>query len=100
MVEQTYATFQEVFSQVSSADSIKLLPWYISSAVALHYMSEALATTMQQDDDVPAASKPEGSLDPGPSSSPAHPSRTLPLPVPPLPDIPFVGTPPSGVPIC
>ena len=67
-----------------------------SSAVPLHYISGALATTVQQDEDVPAtitASKPEGSLAPGPSSSPTHPPGTLPLPVPPLPNISFVGTP-------
>ena len=39
MVKQTDATFQEVFSQVSLADSIKLLPWCISSTVPLCYMS-------------------------------------------------------------
>ena len=33
MVEHIDATFQEVFSQVSLADSIKLLPWCISSTV-------------------------------------------------------------------
>ena len=48
--------------------------------------------TMQQGEDVPTASEPEGSPAPGPSSSPAHPSRTPPLPVTTLPDIPCVGT--------
>ena len=85
--------FQEVFSQVSLAHSIKLLPWCISSTVPLYYMSGTIATAMQQDEDIPAASEPEGSLAPGPSSSPAHPPRTPPLQVPPLLDIPFVGTP-------
>ena len=37
-----------------------------------------------------------GLTGPGPSSSPACPPRTLSLPVPPLLDIPFVGTPPVG----
>ena len=44
IVKQADATFQEVFSQVSLADSIKLLPLCIPSAVPLHYMSGALAT--------------------------------------------------------
>ena len=100
MVEQADATFQEVFSQVRLADSIRILPWCVSSiALPLCYMSRVLATTMQQDEDILAtttASEPEGSLAPGPSSSPACPPRTLPLPVPPLPDIPFVGTPTVG----
>ena len=101
MVKQADATFQEVFSKASLANSIKLLPWCISSAVPLHYMSGALATMLQQDKDIPAtttASKPEGLLAPGPSNSPTHPPRTPPLPVPPLPNIPFVGTPPVGCP--
>ena len=33
MVKQTDATFQEAFTQVNSADCIKLLPWCISSTV-------------------------------------------------------------------
>ena len=101
MIKQTDATFQEVFSKVSTADSIKLLPWCTSSTVPLCYMSGALATTMQQDEDIPAtsaASEPEGSPAPGPSSSPTHPPQTPSLPVPPLPDIPFVGTPLVGFP--
>ena len=101
MVKQADANFQEVFSQVSLADSMKLLPWCISSAVLLHYMSRALATTAQQDEDVPAtttASEPKDSLAQGPSSSQACLPRTPPLPVPSLPDILFVGTPPVGCP--
>ena len=101
MVKQADATFLEVFSQVSSANSIKLLPWCISSAALLCYMSEVLATGVQQDEGIPAtttASEPEDSPAPGPSGSLACPPRTLPLPVPPLPDIPFIGTPPVGCP--
>ena len=97
MVKQTDATFQEVFSQVSLANSVKILPWCFSSTVPLHYMSRALTNAMQQVEVVPAtttASEPEGSLAPGPSSSSTQPPETPPLPVPPLPDIPFVGTPP------
>ena len=64
----------------------------------LCYMSGTIATAVQQDEDVPAASEPEGSSAPGPSSSPVHPPRTPPLPAPPLPDIPLVGTPLVGFP--
>ena len=98
MIEQTDASFQEVFSQVSSADSIKLLPWCISAAVPLSYRSGMVATATQQDEDISAASEPHGSLAPCPSSSPVHPPGTPPLPVPPLLDIPLVGTPPVGHP--
>ena len=65
-------------------------------AVPLCYMSGTIAPAMQQDEDVPAAPKHEGSLVPGPSSSPVHPARTPPLPVPPLLGIPLVGVPPVG----
>ena len=75
------------------ADSIKLLPWCISSAVSIYYMGGTMATAVQQDEDIPSASEPKGSPAPGPSSSPAHPPRTPPLPVPPLPDNTFIGTP-------
>ena len=80
MVKQTDTTFQVVFFQASLANSIKLLPWCISSTVPLCYMSRALATTMQQDEYVPGittASKPDGSPAPGPSSSPDCPPRTM-----------------------
>ena len=101
MAKEVDATFQEVFSQASLTDSIKLLPWCISSTFPLCYMSEALATTMQQDEDIPTSTtvpEPEGSLAPGPSNTPAHQTGPLLLPVPPLPDIPFVGTPSNGCP--
>ena len=76
MNEQTDPTFQEVFSHVSLADSIKLLPCCISVAVPIHYMRRTMATAMQQDEDIPAASKPEDPPPPGPSSSPVHPPKT------------------------
>ena len=101
MDKQEDATFQEVFSQVRLADSIKLLPWCISSTVPLCYMNGPLATTAQQDEDVPAtttASDPEDSMVAAPSNGQACPPRTLPLPVLPLPDIPFVGSPVVGHP--
>ena len=95
MVRQTDATFQEVFFQVSLADSIKLLPWCIFSPVPplLHEWNDGHC--LQQDEDVPTTtttSEPEGSLASGHSSSPAHQPGTPPLQVPPLPDILFVGT--------
>ena len=95
MVKQVDATFQEVFSQVSLTDLIKLLPWCVSSTVTLHYMSDVLATASQQEEDIPvtiAIPEPEGSWAPDPSDSPAHQTETPPLPVPPLWDIPFVFT--------
>ena len=83
---------------MSLADSMKLLPWCVSMAVPLHYLRRMMATITQLDEEIPAAPEPEDLPNPGPSSSPVHPSRTLPLPVPPLPDIPLVGTPPLGCP--
>ena len=101
MTKEPDATFYEVFFLLSSTNSIKLPPWCFSSAVPLHYMSDALATAMQQEEDVPAtiaAPELEGSQAPDPSDSPVHQTETLPLPVPPLLDIPFVGTPLVGCP--
>ena len=37
---------QEVFSMTSLADSVKLLPWCISSGIPLHHMDNALAAAM------------------------------------------------------
>ena len=76
MIKQRDATIQEVFSQVSLEDSIKLLPWCISVAVPLCYVSGMMATTTQQDENVPAASESEGLLAPDPPSSLVHPPRT------------------------
>ena len=101
MVKEADSTFQEVFSQTSSTDSVKLLPWWVSSAVPLHYMNEVLAITVQQEEDVPVTTtvpKPEGSQGPDPSDSPAHQTGTPPPPVPPLLDISFFGTPMVGHP--
>ena len=97
MAKEADATFHEVFSQASSTDLFKLLPWYFSSAVPLHYMSNALATATQQEQDVPttiAVPEPEGSQAPDPSDCPPHQplSSDFTSPSTPLPDIPFVGT--------
>ena len=64
-----------------------------------HNQAAALATTAQQEEDVPLTidiPRPEGSQVPDPSDSPAHYTGTPPLPVPPFLDITFVGTPPFG----
>ena len=102
MTQEGNATFQEVFSIASPTDSIKLLPWHVSTPVPFCHMSKALATAMQQGESIPTtatAPKPEESLAPSHSSSPAHHTRTpLPL-IPLLPDIPLVGTPPVGCPL-
>ena len=98
MIEQRDTTFQVAFSQVSLADSIKPLPWCISMAVPLHYVSGMKATSMQQDEDVPAASEHEALPAPGPSRSPVHPPGTPPLPVPPH-QTPLVGTSLVGYPL-
>ena len=101
MAEEADAAFHEVFFHVSSTDSIKLLPWCFSFTVPLHYMSDVLATAMQKEEDILvtiSASKLEGSQALEPSDSLAPWTETLPLPVPPLLDIPFVGTPQVGHP--
>ena len=101
MAEQADSTFQEVFSQWNSTDLINLILWCVSSAVSLHYMSEALATTASQEEDVPVTvtvPELEGFQAPDPSDSPAHQTGTPPLPVHPFLDIPFVGAPPNGHP--
>ena len=101
MTQEGDATFQEVFSMASSTDAIKLLPWCLTSAVPFHYIGEALATAMQQGENSPtttAAPKVVGSMAGGPSSSPAHPTETLPPLILLLLDIPFVVTPPVGHP--
>ena len=101
MAEEADATFQEVFSQTSSTDSVKLLPWCVSSTFPLCYMNKVLATAVQQREDIPATTtmlELEGSQAPTLPDSPAHQTGTPPLPVPPLLDIPLVGTPPVGCP--
>ena len=101
MVKETDTTFQEVFSEVRLNDLMKLLHWCICPTVPLCYMKEALSTTMQQDEDIPATStvpETESSQVLGPSNSPAHQTGTLPLPVHLLPYTPFVGTPQVGHP--
>ena len=95
MAKEADTTFQEVFSQASWTDLIKLLPQCVSSAVPLHYMSKALTTTVWQEEDVPVTiTVPmlEDSQALNPSDSPAGQTGTPPLPMPPFLDIPFVDT--------
>ena len=105
MIDQTDASFQEVLSQVSSTEAIKLLPWCISVAVPFCYVSEATTMATQQDEDVSTISGPCPTVPepcdlpvPCPSRVPMPPMATSPLPVSSLPDIPLAGTPLLGHP--
>ena len=49
MFNQTAATFQEVFSQASLMEAVKLLPWCVSAAVPFHYLSRVVTIAAQQD---------------------------------------------------
>ena len=102
MAEEVDAIFWEVFSETSSIDLVRLLPWCISTttinpgALPTHYMSEALATTMQQGVEAPVATTtPEsrGSQALASMGSPACQTETPPLPILPMSDIPLIGTP-------
>ena len=53
MIDQTDAILQEVSSQASLIEAIKLLPWYISAAVPFCYTSRAAPMTAQQDKGIP-----------------------------------------------
>ena len=102
MINQTDATFQEVFSQASLTEAVKLLSWCISTAVPFCYISIAVTTAAQQDEGIPtihepcptaSQSEPHGTLAPGPSGGLTPPPGTSPLPESSLPDIPLAGTP-------
>ena len=94
MINQTDATFQEVFSQACLTDAVKLLLWCVSAAVPFCYISGAITIAAQQDEGIPTifkpcptASEPEphGSLAQGPSAGLTPPLGTTPLPVSSLP---------------
>ena len=88
-------TFQEVFSMISLANSIKFLPWCISTSVPLHHMDDTLVTTEQQGETTlanPGVLEPGEPSIPGLWSSPAHPTETPPV-IPLLPDLPFEANP-------
>ena len=88
MVEELDATLCEVFYGISSANSVRLILWCISTTaspdvIPIHHLSEALATAMQHRADalvVTSAPGSEGSQALAPMSSPAHHSETPPLP--------------------
>ena len=102
MAKEVDTIFREVFSETSSTNLVRLLPWCISTAtnpgmIPICYMSEALATTMQQRVDAPAGTtipESEGSQTPASTSSPAHPTWTPPLPILSMSDILIINTPP------
>ena len=48
MTQEGESTLQEVFSMTSLADSVKLLPWCISSDIPLHHLDDALVATKRQ----------------------------------------------------
>ena len=87
--EQMDTTFREVLSQMSQANSVRLLPWSLStsamsSAGPTHSVIEALTSI--------TTSELEGTTAPVLMSSPAHRVSMLPT-VPPALDIPAAGTP-------
>ena len=89
MAEEVDATFHEVFSDISSADSVRLIPWCICTAanpdvIPVHHLSEALTTTMQPGVDTPVVAPVPGSKGSqvlAPMSSPAYHSETPPPPI-------------------
>ena len=105
MIDQTDVMLQEVLSQASSMEAIKLLPWCISMVVPLYYICEVTATAAQQDVVISIVSgpcptvpesEPHGSPVPGPSGVPTPSPVTSPSPVSSLLDIPLEGTPLLG----
>ena len=82
MAQEGNVAFQEVFAMTSLAESIKLLPWCVSSVVPSHYINKVLVTITQLGENAlatTAAPKPEESTALGASSSPAHFSETPPV---------------------
>ena len=76
MIKQTNATLQEVLSQASWMEAMKLLPWYVSATVPFHYISRATTMAAQQDKGIPIISgpypiesEPHGSPVPSPSGA-------------------------------
>ena len=64
MAEQGDTTFREVLSQVSQANLVRLLPWFLFTtaspgAVPLCSVSETLTTIMQSGADAPVDTTPE-----------------------------------------
>ena len=64
MAEQGDTTFREVLSQVSQANLVRLLPWFLFTAanpgaVPIYYMSETLTTVVQPGADASVDTTPE-----------------------------------------
>ena len=101
MAEQVDTTFREVLSQMSQADLVRLLPWFLSatanpSAGPICSISEAFTTFMQSRADVPADNTTpgfEGSPAPASMNSPVCQASSLPPPVLLMSDIPAAGIP-------
>ena len=89
------------FLVTSSANSVKLLPWCISSGIPFHNMHDTLPSTTWQGGNIPAtvaAPEQEESPTVGLSSIPAYLTETPPPILPLLLDLPLVGTLPMGHP--
>ena len=102
MIDQTDVTLQEVLSQVSSTEAITLLPWCISMAMPLCYISKSVSLVAHQDEGISIASEscpivPESEPHSSPVSGPSGGLTPLPpmspFPVFSIPDIPLDGTP-------
>ena len=82
------ATLCKVFSDISSTDLDRIIPWCISTTaspdmIPIYHMSETLATAMQLGTDALVVGPVPGSKSsqaPAPMSSPACHSETPPLP--------------------
>ena len=100
MAKEGDCTFQEVFSVVSLAESVKLLPWCFSTGTPLCLMDDALAATEQQSKTalatVDATDLKELTVL-GLSSNPTHSPKTPPPAIHLLPDLPFECTLPWGI---
>ena len=81
MVHEGHTAFQGFFLMTNLANPVKLLPWCISSSVPLHYLDEALASTLWQGRDAQTTTAAPGKEEPptpGPSHSPTHLTETPP----------------------
>ena len=56
--DQTDATLQEMLSQASSMETLKLLPCCLSMVVPFHYIGKTTTTAAQQDEGISITSRP------------------------------------------
>ena len=75
IAEEVDATFCMIFSDISLADLVRLIPWCISTAaspdvIPVHHLSEALATAVQPGADAPTPGSKDSQVL-APLSSPA-----------------------------